>query len=54
MPPSEVLGVFGLSQYTRQRDLEDLFGKFGKLKEAVLVMDKRVSQNTTVIVYILE
>lgn len=37
-----MLGVFGLSHYTRQRDLEDIFSKFGPVKEVSLVMDRRV------------
>jgi transformer-2 protein len=44
-PPSNVLGVFGLSHYTRQRDLEDIFSKFGNVKNANLVMDRRSNQS---------
>ena len=40
--PSNVLGVFGLSHMTRQRDLEDIFGKFGPSKKIILVIDRRV------------
>lgn len=40
--PSNVLGVFGLSHYTRQRDLEEIFSKYGPIKEAMIVMDRRV------------
>ena len=35
-----MLGVFGLSFRTSQNDLEDLFGKFGRLERVNLVMDK--------------
>lgn len=38
--PSKVLGVFGMSLNTRQRDLEEIFGKFGALEKCVLVMDR--------------
>ena len=39
-----MLGVFGLSHYTRQRDLEEIFSKYGRIKEAMIVMDRRVGQ----------
>lgn len=43
--PSNVLGVFGLSHMTRQRDLEEIYGKYGLVKEAVLVVDRRTNQS---------
>ncbi|OZJ03256.1 hypothetical protein BZG36_03515 [Bifiguratus adelaidae] len=39
--PSRVLGVFGLSLRTTERDLEDMFGKFGDLERVVVVYDHR-------------
>jgi transformer-2 protein len=34
--------VFGLSSYTKERELEDAFSKFGKLEKVVVVYDARV------------
>jgi RNA recognition motif-containing protein len=42
--PNNVLGVFGLSVRTRERDLEDEFGRYGDVEKAVIVYDQRVSQ----------
>jgi len=42
--PNNVLGVFGLSVRTRERDLEDEFGKFGDVERVVIVYDQRVSR----------
>lgn len=44
VPPNNVLGVFGLSVRTRERDLEDEFGKFGDVERVVIVYDQRVSR----------
>lgn len=41
--PTNVLGVFGLSIRTRERDLEDEFGRFGEVDKVVIVYDQRVS-----------
>lgn len=38
-----VLGVFGLSIRTRERDLEDEFSRFGDVEKVVIVYDQRVS-----------
>lgn len=38
-----VLGVFGLSIRTRERDLEDEFARFGDVEKVVIVYDQRVS-----------
>jgi len=43
VPPNNVLGVFGLSVRTRERDLEDEFGRYGDVEKAVIVYDQRVS-----------
>jgi len=42
---SAVLGVFGLSQYTTERDLKDLFHKFGRTKDIQIVMDKKTNKS---------
>ncbi|KZT20668.1 RNA-binding domain-containing protein, partial [Neolentinus lepideus HHB14362 ss-1] len=41
--PSHVLGVFGLSIRTTERDLEDEFNRFGRVEKVVIVYDQRVS-----------
>jgi transformer-2 protein len=41
--PNNVLGVFGLSVRTRERDLEDEFGRYGEVEKAIIVYDQRVS-----------
>jgi hypothetical protein len=41
--PTNVLGVFGLSIRTRERDLEDEFGRYGDVEKVVVVYDQRVS-----------
>ena len=38
---SEVLGAVGLSSLTRQAELEEMFGKYGKLEKAILVLDRQ-------------
>lgn len=38
-PPSRVLGVFGMSLYTTERDLERIFEEFGSIDKVQLVMD---------------
>jgi transformer-2 protein len=43
--PSAVLGVFGLSQYTTERDLKDLFHKFGRIKDVQIVIDKKTNKS---------
>ena len=39
-----VVGVFGLSIRTTERDLEDEFGRFGDVDKVVIVYDQRASQ----------
>jgi RNA recognition motif-containing protein len=41
--PSNVLGVFGLSIRTQERDLEDEFSRFGRVEKVTIVYDQRVS-----------
>jgi transformer-2 protein len=40
--PSSVLGVFGLSIRTRERDLDDEFSRFGRVENVTIVYDQRV------------
>lgn len=39
--PSKCLGVFGLSLYTQERDLRDVFGRYGELEECNVVYDRQ-------------
>jgi len=39
--PSNVLGVFGLSIRTTERDLEDEFTRFGRVEKVTIVYDQR-------------
>ncbi|GAA5826762.1 hypothetical protein JCM11251_002885 [Rhodosporidiobolus azoricus] len=39
--PSNVLGVFGLSIRTRERDLDDEFSRSGRVEKVVIVYDQR-------------
>ena len=41
--PSAVLGVFGLSLRTTERDLDELFAKYGKVEKVCVVYDNYVS-----------
>lgn len=41
--PSNVLGVFGLSIRTQERDLEDEFSRYGRVEKVTIVYDQRVS-----------
>uniref|UniRef100_A0A914DA40 RRM domain-containing protein n=1 Tax=Acrobeloides nanus TaxID=290746 RepID=A0A914DA40_9BILA len=38
-PQSRVLGIFGMSLYTTERDLERIFEEFGSIEKVSLVMD---------------
>lgn len=40
--PSNVLGVFGLSIRTQERDLDDEFSRFGRVDKVTIVYDQRV------------
>ncbi|EKM82121.1 hypothetical protein AGABI1DRAFT_112242 [Agaricus bisporus var. burnettii JB137-S8] len=40
-PPSSVLGVFGLSIRTVERDLDDEFSRFGRVEKVTIVYDQR-------------
>ncbi|KAF7966919.1 hypothetical protein HWV62_885 [Athelia sp. TMB] len=39
--PSNVLGVFGLSIRTQERDLDDEFSRFGRVEKVTIVYDQR-------------
>ena len=40
-----MLGVFGLSIRTTERDLDDEFSRFGRVEKVVIVYDQRVRGN---------
>ncbi|KAF7331729.1 RRM domain-containing protein [Mycena kentingensis (nom. inval.)] len=39
--PSNVLGIFGLSIRTQERDLDDEFSRFGRVEKVTIVYDQR-------------
>jgi len=39
--PSKCLGIFGLSLYTQERDLRDVFGRYGEMEECNVVYDRQ-------------
>jgi len=43
--PTSCLGVFGLSLYTTERDLEKEFGRFGPLEKCKVVLDGKSGQS---------
>ena len=45
------LGVFGLSLYTTERELEKEFSKFGPLEKVQVVLDGKVRRYTIIIVF---
>ncbi len=40
--PTNVLGVFGLSIRTQERDLDEEFSRFGRVEKVTIVYDQRV------------
>ena len=44
--PSKCLGVFGLSLYTQERDLREVFSRYGTLDECNIVYDRQVMKPT--------
>lgn len=41
--PSRCLGVFGLSLYTQERELREVFGKYGPIEDVQVVYDAQVT-----------
>ena len=41
-PEGKCLGVFGLSLYTTERELEKEFSRFGPLEKVTIVLDGKV------------
>ncbi|XP_069110614.1 transformer-2 protein homolog alpha-like isoform X2 [Argopecten irradians] len=39
--PTRCLGIFGLSLYTQERDLRDVFSRYGSLEEVQVVYDRQ-------------
>eukprot|EP01132_Coremiostelium_polycephalum_P005309 gene5309-6614_t len=44
-PPCKVLGVFGLSPRTDERDLKQEFGRFGRIDHVDLIMDRKTGRS---------
>lgn len=44
-PPGKCLGVFGLSIYTQERDLKEIFGKYGRLEDVQIVYDAQTGRS---------
>ena len=44
-PETNCLGVFGLSLYTTERELEKEFSRFGPLEKVNVVLDGKVLKN---------
>ncbi|KAJ7367891.1 hypothetical protein DFH08DRAFT_829689 [Mycena albidolilacea] len=44
--PSNVLGVFGLSIRTQERDLDEEFSRFGRVEKVTIVYDQRQSDRS--------
>lgn len=42
--PSHCLGVFGLSVYTSEKQLEEIFDKYGSIERVQVVLDAKVSR----------
>ncbi|KAK8737076.1 hypothetical protein OTU49_004788 [Cherax quadricarinatus] len=43
--PSNCLGIFGLSLYTTERQLQHLFGKYGQLSKVQVVLDAKTGRS---------
>lgn len=42
IPPSKVLGVFGMSMFTRRDDLEKVFSGYGPIEKVEIIMNRQV------------
>lgn len=43
IPPSKVLGVFGMSIYTRRDDMEKVFSEYGPIEKCEIIMNRQVN-----------
>ncbi|XP_034314415.2 transformer-2 protein homolog alpha isoform X3 [Magallana gigas] len=43
--PTKCLGIFGLSLYTQERDLREVFGRFGPLEDVQVVYDRQTGRS---------
>ena len=44
---SKCVGVFGLSLHTQERDIRDIFSRFGPLEDCFIVTDGQVYETST-------
>jgi len=44
-PTSKCIGIFGLSLYTTERDLRDVFSKYGHIANVKVVMDQKTGRS---------
>lgn len=42
IPPSKVLGIFGMSIFTRRDDLEKVFSEYGPIEKCEIIMNRQV------------
>lgn len=42
IPPSNVLGVFGMSIFTRRDDLEKVFAEYGTITKVEIINNRQV------------
>ena len=42
IPPCRVLGVFGMSMFTRRDDLEKVFGEYGAIDRVEIISNRQV------------
>ena len=43
IPASRVLGIFGMSLFTRRDDLEKIFSEYGPIEKVELILNRQVS-----------
>jgi transformer-2 protein len=46
IPPSRVLGVFGMSIFTRREDLERVFSEYGAIEKTEIIQNRQVPANS--------
>ena len=49
-----MLGIFGLSIRTTERDLDDEFSRYGRVEKVVIVYDQRVGLTDSAIISTVE